>query len=89
MSDVNVRQGERPDRVDDVIARGRARRRFRADPQFGRLLRIRAGLSQQEIAAIVGVKQSAVARWERGERTPRAEALIRYMDLLGRLEQEA
>lgn len=75
--------------IAGALALGRARRRLRTEPEMGRILRKRAGLSQQEVAALVGVKRSAVARWERGTRVPRASVLERYVALLARLEREA
>lgn len=76
------------DAVDRLLARARARRSQAADPALGRLVRVRAGLSQEELAALVGVGRSAVSRWETGERTPRSEALLRYRALLERLAGE-
>lgn len=39
-----------------------------------RRLRKRVGISQAKAAGILGVKPNSLARWERGERTPPAEA---------------
>ncbi len=86
MSDVNATNGPS---INGTLARGKARRRLQDEPEMGRILRRRAGLSQQDVAGLVGVKRSAVARWERGTRTPRATALERYVQLLERLENEA
>ena len=44
--------------------------------------RNKAGLSQESVAAHVGVGQSAVAMWETGKTSPRAEALPKLATLL-------
>lgn len=43
----------------------------------------KAGLSQESVAAHVGVGRSAVAMWETGKTSPRAEALPKLATLLG------
>jgi transcriptional regulator with XRE-family HTH domain len=40
------------------------------------------GLSQQELAALVGTTQSAVARMERGDRPPKIDTLLRIANAL-------
>jgi transcriptional regulator with XRE-family HTH domain len=43
--------------------------------RFGKALakaRSEAGLTQSQLAEILGIKANTVARWERGERTPPA-----------------
>lgn len=72
-----------------ILDRGRARRSQRSDPGLGRLIRLRAGLTQGEMANLLGVDRSAIARWELGTRTPRTDILIRYRDLLDRLAAES
>ncbi len=57
-----------------LAASGEARRR-----------RIAAGLSYRETGDAVGVSQSTILRWERGERSPRGDAAIRYGELLEQL----
>lgn len=39
-------------------------------------------LSQQELAALVGTTQSAIARIERGERPPKIDTLLRIANAL-------
>lgn len=34
-----------------------------------------AGVTQKELAELVGVRQKDISRWETGERTPSAEAV--------------
>ena len=50
-----------------------------------RQLRENANLSQDEIAAAVGVTQQAVALWETGQRLPRGDHAAAYGRLLRRL----
>ncbi|WP_207474580.1 helix-turn-helix transcriptional regulator [Tessaracoccus sp. SD287] len=51
----------------------------------GIILRCRrtADLSQRELAALLGVSPSTVARWETGERMPNADTLAAIADLAG------
>jgi transcriptional regulator with XRE-family HTH domain len=42
-----------------------------------------AGLSQRDLAARLGTKQSVVSRWERGIDTPRIETLGRILQACG------
>ncbi len=59
----------------EAAANGGARRR-----------RIKARLSQAEVAEDVGVTRTAVSLWERGLRRPRGQAALRYARLLATLE---
>lgn len=52
-----------------------------------RQIRQAAGLSMSDIAADIGVTDSAVYRWERGERVPRGRAGADYAALLLRLRE--
>lgn len=45
--------------------------------------RLRAGLTQAEVAARVGTTQSAIARWEAGKATPSLETLTRVLRACG------
>ena len=45
--------------------------------------RVRAGLTQAELAERMGTTQSAVARIERGKRLPSVKTLLRYADATG------
>jgi predicted transcriptional regulator len=44
--------------------------------------RLQRGLSQRELAELVGTTQSAIARLERGGRPPRIDTLLRIADAL-------
>lgn len=46
-------------------------------------LRKKRGLTQEELAAILGVTTSAVGNWEAGLRRPRYENLRRLAQVLG------
>jgi DNA-binding transcriptional regulator YiaG len=52
-----------------------------------RKIRIASQLSQPELAAACGVAASAVSLWERGQRTPKGEAGIRYARILRALAE--
>lgn len=52
------------------------------DPTIRRALRERAGLSQQEVAAAVGVSRESVTKYEHGERTPTGPRRIAYAQAL-------
>ena len=64
------------------------RRRSLPNPAVARELRERAGISQDELAYVVGVSGAAVSRWESGKRTPTGRRLDRYVDVLAALAQE-
>lgn len=46
-------------------------------------LRIKKGLSQQELADLMDTTQAAVGLWETGLRTPRADKLPKLAEVLG------
>ncbi len=55
---------------------------MRAAPLI-RNARLRAGLTQVELAERVGTKQPAIARWERGESEPRVDTLTSLLAACG------
>jgi transcriptional regulator with XRE-family HTH domain len=59
-------------------------REVREAARSGRARRVRelSGLSQQEVAAAVGVDAATVSRWESGRRTPRGAAAVAYAKAL-------
>jgi DNA-binding transcriptional regulator YiaG len=73
---------------DQVLARSRLRRRL-PPPAMRRQLREQAGISQAEIAAVVGVTRECVSNWESGNRAPRPQHLERYVAFLERIAREA
>lgn len=51
-----------------------------------REIRLRAGLSLQEIGRAAGVSHAAVAAWEGGKMLPRGDHAVRYAEVLQELE---
>ena len=86
---------QKPDFLDDIIAKGTAE-----NPEFPRLVdaalerrrllrtlareREQMGLSQGEVAAMMGTSQPAVARLESGEVDARVSTIERFAAALGR-----
>jgi DNA-binding transcriptional regulator YiaG len=64
--------------------------RVRAAASSGEARRLReaAQLSISEVASVCGVDQSTVWRWERGTRSPRGLAALRYGDLIETLRHQ-
>jgi transcriptional regulator with XRE-family HTH domain len=58
-------------------------------PRARRRIRERTGLSQFDVAEVLGVTREAVSYWEHGLRTPKPAMAEKYRALLTRLEQEA
>ncbi|MET7775374.1 helix-turn-helix transcriptional regulator [Streptomyces mirabilis] len=70
----------------------RSRLRVRLDlpaPARRREVRERAGLSQQELADVIGSTRQAVSHWEMGSRTPRGLLLARYVEAIRALQEAA
>lgn len=42
-----------------------------------------AGLSQESLARAIGTSQSRISKWERGEETPRIDALFKIAQVTG------
>jgi DNA-binding transcriptional regulator YiaG len=61
-----------------------ARRRL-PPPEGRRKIREDANVSRAVVADAVGVTAAAVGYWESGEREPRPEQLVRYVDVLDTL----
>ena len=45
--------------------------------------RMAAGITQAQLAEAVGVKPQHIGRWERGERKPKMEALMKMAEAIG------
>jgi putative transcriptional regulator len=56
-------------------------------PNTIREYRLRAGLSQRKLAAMIGRSRSVVARWERGEALPPVPLLFRLAKTLNTLAE--
>ncbi|MEU7978320.1 helix-turn-helix transcriptional regulator [Micromonospora sp. NPDC049081] len=50
-------------------------------------IRQQAGLTMSQVAAVVGVGESTVSRWEGGSRKPRGEHALKWAALLNELER--
>lgn len=70
-----------------ITAKLSARRRLPV-PAMRRAVRLDAGLTQTDVAEVVGVSRESVARWESGARNPRGDALLVYVDLLDQLRSD-
>ena len=75
------------DVLDQLLAESRTRRQL-PQPQIRRLLRTRAGLSQEAVASVLGIDRAALSRWESGQRTPRGQLCRDYAAVLERLARE-
>jgi DNA-binding transcriptional regulator YiaG len=62
-------------------------RRELPPPAVRRALRKAAGASLADVAAVVGVTDTAVAYWETGARSPRARNLETYLEVLRAFRQ--
>jgi DNA-binding transcriptional regulator YiaG len=58
-------------------------------PEVRRALRIDAGLSQADIGEELGRTRAAVSRWETGDRLPRGEDLLGYVEVLRSLQDRS
>jgi transcriptional regulator with XRE-family HTH domain len=54
-------------------------------PAAARAIRLGAGVTQQELADELAVDRVTVARWEAGDRTPRGQLRLRYVQVLEQL----
>lgn len=61
----------------------------RAAVKSGRAARVRelAGLSQADVAQLVGVTPAAISRWESGERRPTGDPAVAYGRALRRIAE--
>lgn len=74
--------------TEALTALAQSRRTIREhlpDPTERKSIRIRAGLSQADIARALDVSRQSIARWETGERHPSNENVARYVAVLRRL----
>jgi DNA-binding transcriptional regulator YiaG len=69
----------------DVV--GIARMRAQLSNGEARAMRECARVSRAEIAAALGVHETAVEKWESGTRSPRGEVALRYKHLLEQLAE--
>lgn len=70
--------------LSEALAAVRASRAL-PTPADRAAIRRMSGLSQEDLARILGVNRSTLARWELGTLIPPAEIAERYLELLRRL----
>ena len=73
-----------PETIDAVMGRARVRRML-PSPDALRVIRQTAGLSQADVAAVLGVERVTVSTWETGRHTPRGAVRDAYIALLREL----
>jgi len=56
---------------------------MRRGGELVREARLRAGLTQQDLAERLGTSQSVIARWESGRRSPSVETMVRAVRACG------
>lgn len=66
--------------IEEAQALTRVRRLLRSGQ--AQLIRLEAGLSQGEVARLLGVEPATVSRWEAGTRIPRGQLALDYVRLL-------
>jgi DNA-binding XRE family transcriptional regulator len=69
-----------------VYTPGMARKLSKPRPKLGAhlmALRVNAGLSQEDLAQLIGVQQQTIAFWEQSDKPPRSEVLIGLAQTLG------
>jgi transcriptional regulator with XRE-family HTH domain len=76
------------DVLAEILEKRRARKRL-PGPRIRRRVRERAGITQRDLARVLGVDPATVCRWESGERDPRPSQLQAYVAALERLTREA
>ena len=70
--------------LDEALSRVRARRLLPV-PGRRRAIRVRAGLSQRELARVLGVAVWCVKHWEAGRCNPSGARLTEYLAVLDAL----
>ena len=69
---------------EEIMLLAQARKRVR-DGTSARDIRRAAGVTLADMAKALGVDESAVSRWENGNRKPRGDVAIRWAELLAEL----
>lgn len=72
--------------LDGLLEQIRVRRAL-PGPAVRRELREAAGLTQRDVALVIGVDEATVSRWETGAREPRGQRREGYSALLKRLRE--
>jgi transcriptional regulator with XRE-family HTH domain len=76
----------RADREQELLARLRTRRKLPL-PAARKQLRVDAGVSLRQLAAVIGVSHVAITRWEMGAQPADAGHAAAYGRLLGEFRQ--
>ena len=71
--------------MDQILATARACSQL-PSPEVRRAIRERAAVTQQNIAATLGVTAAAISYWESGRRVPRGQLLQNYVHVLRALD---
>jgi DNA-binding transcriptional regulator YiaG len=73
--------------IEELLSEARTRQAL-PPPAVCRALRVRVGLTQQELASLLEVHKTTITRWESGARIPRRKACTEFALLLERLAKE-
>ena len=73
--------------LTDVLERAAQRHVALPSPPMRRALRLDNGLTQDDLAAVVGTDRATIARYESGTREPRGEARSEYARALAALAE--
>jgi transcriptional regulator with XRE-family HTH domain len=76
------------DGITQLESLARSRHRL-PDPETRQLIRQRARVSQDDLAAALGVSRAAISRWETGSREPAKETVGSYVAALDALLRAA
>jgi len=57
-------------------------------PARRRAIRVAYGVSQEDMATVLGVSRLTVSMWERGQTEPKPEHAEKYADLLNQMVEE-
>ena len=78
---------EKMQSLSEVVAAAASRRRPIPDPEVRRAIRSAAGLTQRELALVLGVDRATVSRYELGTRSPIGTRRERYLSVLEELRR--
>ncbi len=68
--------------IEEALTRAAHRRTVLPPPRVRRSIREAAGLSQGELADVLGVHRISVSRYESGQREPRGKLRLAYSEAL-------
>ena len=73
--------------ITEVLAAGAERRLVLPEPERRKAIRVAAGVTQREVASLIGVTKVTIHRYESGDREPRGERRVRYAEALEALRR--